>query len=109
MIEGLDRIGAKAPVSLTRDGVFQLGGVRRAAPLLVSRHEVFAWTAPRSLSEEDILRFVRDLAAGKPTSCFSGLAAPSNFPRPASEPKSSARTLASRSWTPPPPAAHTMS
>jgi uncharacterized protein len=82
MIEGLERIGARVPVSLTRDGVFQFGGVRRAAPLLVSRHDVFAWTAPHSLSEEDILRFVRCIAAGRADFLLLGTGRSLKFPSP---------------------------
>jgi uncharacterized protein len=82
MIEGLDRIGARVPVSLTHDGVFQLGGLRRAAPLLISRHDVFAWMAARGLSEEDILRFVLGLAPRQADFLLLGTGRTLKFPSP---------------------------
>jgi uncharacterized protein len=82
MIEGTERIGARVPVSLMRDGVFQLGGVRRGVPLLVSCRDVFAWTAQRSLGEEDILRFVRGLAVGQADFLLLGTGRSLKFPSP---------------------------
>jgi uncharacterized protein len=82
MIEGLEHIGARVPVSLTRDGVFQLGGVPRAGPLLVCGRDVFAWIAPRGLSEEDILRFVRSLDTARADFLLLGTGRSLKFPSP---------------------------
>jgi uncharacterized protein len=83
MSDGLHCIGAKAPVSLTRDGFFQLGGVRRQGALLISTREVFAWTTPRPLREQDILAFLAGLAEAQGDFLLYGTGASPRFPSPA--------------------------
>ncbi len=83
MSDGLDWIGAKAPISLTRDGFFQLGGASRKGPLLVSSREIFSWTAPRPLSEQDILAFLAGLAGAQGDFLLFGTGPTLHFPSPA--------------------------
>lgn len=54
-----ERLGARAPISLTPNGALQLGGVVHRSALLISSTDVFAWNNANSGSGEgDILSFL---------------------------------------------------
>ena len=54
-----ERLGARAPISLTPSGALQLGGVVYETALLISSADVFAWKPASSTGgEADILRFL---------------------------------------------------
>ncbi len=59
MSEPFERLGARAPLSITPGGAFQLGGVERSSGLLISPEGVFAWAhSGPAIDEEGVLRFL---------------------------------------------------
>ena len=58
MTSPFERLGARAPISLTPSGTFQLAGVVHEHALLISSADVFAWNPASGANEGEILRFL---------------------------------------------------
>ncbi len=83
MSDGFASIGARAPISLTADGFFQVGGVRRKRALLASSAGLFAWTPAAPPGETDILRFLGGSPGARGDFLLLGTGASLKFPSPA--------------------------
>jgi uncharacterized protein len=84
MGEPYERLGARAPLSITSGGVFQLGGVQRSSALLVSAEGVLAWPLPRpAIDEEALLRFLDAHEGTRGDFVLLGTGAALVFPSPA--------------------------
>jgi uncharacterized protein len=76
-----ERLGARAPISLTPAGVFQLGGAVRNCALLVSPEDIFAWNPVRSaIDEQELLLFLDGLAGSRGDFLLLGTGAVLKFP-----------------------------
>lgn len=79
-----DKLGARAPISLTPNGALQLGGVVHRSALLISSPDVYAWNPASSASvERDILRFLDAQGSQRGEFLLLGTGAAPAFPSPA--------------------------
>ncbi len=76
------RLGARAPLSLTPGGAFQLAGVVHTSALLISSADVFAWNPASGGNESEILSFLDAHAALRGDFLLLGTGAALAFPSP---------------------------
>ncbi len=77
------RLGARAPLSLTPSGAFQLGGVVHESALLISSADVFSWhPASVAQGEREILGFLDAHAELRGDFLLLGTGAALAFPSP---------------------------
>ncbi len=82
MTSPFERLGARAPLSLTPSGTFQLAGVVHNSALLISSADVFAWTPASGSNEREILCFLDAHAELRGDFLLYGTGAVLAFPSP---------------------------
>ncbi len=78
----LARLGARAPISLTPDGAFQLAGVVRKTALLISSEDAFSWDRSSGSDERDMLNFLDAQEPRRGDFLLLGTGAALSFPSP---------------------------
>ena len=96
----LARLGARAPISLTPDGAFQLAGVVRKTALLISSEDAFSWDRSSGSDERDMLNFLDAQEPRRGDFLLLGTGAALSFPRLRSGPRWTGVAWGLRSWTP---------
>ncbi len=77
-----ERLDARAPISLTPGGAFQLAGTVRKSALLISSQDVFSWDRSGASDESDMLSFLDAHERARGDFLLLGTGAVLSFPSP---------------------------